>query len=1177
MLRLSDCFNGALAIAVIVSASFVNTANAEEFDFDRQFPDTETFENEIKKANKACLPDPFPLIKHNYGYRLADSLITECATENMTGGQAVKYTALALASLSTGPVGLAAAGYTLGELSSDGMKCALKALVNASSGLTIAEKKSVRSSIDVGFALNDWNDFAGNVSTVASKIPELAKPEHLLNLKSAVEAGAAAYERSGEAASFVEAVSDAATDIVEMAGEIQARAARAASDFVYGETNNRIAEAEQAMSDCRFDEALKFLEDAGTAAAEECRGYGINYRLAEVQLRSHIYRNRRALRINDALFNLRAKNPQQEEYIVLKNAFVARRDLLQKWTKKFGEIKSLNGTMFEYVGNLYVARSAYEDAYGSARTMSDAGGGGEVCTSVLASVRELESMLDQQNPGCRDKLLADSQKQIDLPGDITMRYNNSGHFRSQSWWREVDRIREAYAACDTESAESRAAALHADIGSKPIYLIENGQCKDVPQEVILAELAGLTTPETCPSEDSLRILPGGLFVTRDEAGLQRVSKAVAGQELFVQTAFGVTGLIRSDVLSVHLEATLPDGRRITFSSPSVPVRADQEAGYRATASLLVPEDAPPGACRVTGRIRWGGLGADAGEASFVVEEIHTDLGELIVSPTPGGSPERKYAPGDPINAAVEVGAGGSESEAQVSGTWVLTFPDGRTRDLQPSETSFAAGHLTTAIRTNETNPLGVYRLDVVARVGERVLGTRSISFELVPLFEDPEILITDSEENPQSLEQFRPNDPLFVLAKMIYNSVDPSRQVHVSIDLDGPDPGIRTLGTEGDQSFPQGQRGTGVGRQVPAVIQEGIYTATISLDGGAGQRLTLTDTFRIIYPVQFEGIWTRDGSQPPQMKNRFSPGDPFQWFMRYRFIDARPDDLYSSAIWTQVGEFRLGMLSSDPMGPNTPYPGSATSSFTGLIPLEMPSGSFEVAGVVWYNEVEYYSPRTTFKIGQEPTIVITSPQPGFEVDKKVMVVTGTCADRNLEQAQMVTNGEAIPIKLNNGEFSAKTVLRPGPNDIHVMAANEVGVADAGVSGTAYIKAAALKVVLSWEAQGPDIDLWVTDPQGVVTNYHHKKPAEERNLDVDDTSGPGMETYTIEMPLLGRYDIAVHYFSAKGWQGPVDFRLQVTTWEATFQENRFSQTGTLYTAAGDGEEQGAVMHYSVQLQ
>jgi len=52
----------------------------------------------------------------------------------------------------------------------------------------------------------------------------------------------------------------------------------------------------------------------------------------------------------------------------------------------------------------------------------------------------------------------------------------------------------------------------------------------------------------------------------------------------------------------------------------------------------------------------------------------------------------------------------------------------------------------------------------------------------------------------------------------------------------------------------------------------------------------------------------------------------------------------------------------------------------------------------------------------------------------------------------------------------------------------------------------------------------------------------------------METYTIEVPLRGSYDVAVHYYAAKGWQGPVPFRLQVTTWEATYNENRTSPLG-----------------------
>ena len=199
------------------------------------------------------------------------------------------------------------------------------------------------------------------------------------------------------------------------------------------------------------------------------------------------------------------------------------------------------------------------------------------------------------------------------------------------------------------------------------------------------------------------------------------------------------------------------------------------------------------------------------------------------------------------------------------------------------------------------------------------------------------------------------------------------------------------------------------------------------------------------------------------------------------------------------------------------------------------------------------------------------------MNNKVLVVSGTCSDRTLERATMITNGEEVPIKLQNGEFSAKTVLRPGENRIRVAASSSAGIDEAEVSGIAHIRAAALKIVLSWEAEGPDIDLWVTDPRTVVTNYHNKQPAEGRNLDIDDTRGPGMETYTVEVPLRGMYIVDVHYYADKGWQGPVPFRLQVTSWEASFNENRRSYQGTLYKSAGDSDTSGAVVRFRIPLQ
>jgi hypothetical protein len=1189
---------GAVCFALIAFVLFVDTVHAQGFDFEDRFPDNDAFESRIRQIDEACLPDPLPLVQHPYGYRLAEGLVNECGNENMTLGQVFKYSALGLGSIFGGPAAPAAAGYAIGELSSDGMKCVLKAFVSASTEMEDADKVSTKSWIELAFTLKDWKEFTENLGTLYAKIPELEKTADLLKLKSAVEAGAAAYERTGEAIDFMFAVADgtayatvsdaasgAAAGVSGAADEIWAWATTEVSDIAYGAMENRISEAEQAMRDCRYDDAAGLLRAARDEARKECRGYGLEYRIAEVEFRSFIYQNRVSLGQNNALFNqMYERNPQQERYPYLEDRFSYRRKRLADFAKNFDVIEGLQETLWEEQGKFDYARSISKSIFKSARTQIDMGGGEAACRSALDSIRTLDEITAGLTPACRDKLLAETSEDTARFGDIPVQFNNSGRVRSQGWWAELDRIREAFAACDTSAAESRSAALRADIQSNPIYLIENGLCTEIDQAGILAELAGLSSPADCDRDSSTRILPGGLYVSRDRAGEERISKAAPGQEIFIHTSFDVTRLSRSDVTAVNLRAVLPGGLEVPLQSQNVSVRPENEGGYRTTTSLVLPEDAPPGLCRVTGRIRWGGLGADTGDASFTIEEVSTEVGQLVVSPTRGGSPESKYAIGDPVYGSIVVEAGPSDADARVRGSWVLTYPDGHTKDLVPDEAAVSAEEAAGAARTlgveigtNARTPLGRYRLSVEATVGDQVITSRTASFEIVPLFEEPKILITDHDEGQENVQSFRPGDEFFAVGDMICNSSNPDRTLHVTVQFTGPDNAIRALDIEGDKGLERGPYRMGARREVPKKIQEGSYTAVLTFDGGHEQVVKLQRSFQIVYPVRFIGIWLRDRQNPPELKNWFETGDGFDWFMQYEFVDVRPGDEFYSAFTSSLNGVEIEELSSFRYGPDLPSPSSkAQTRHGGLIPMWAESGIYNLHGIVWYNDVGYLSPEMLFRIGREMEVTIDSPRPGFQVNDKVLVVSGTCTDRTLERATMITNGEEIPIKLQDGEFSAKTVLRPGRNEIRVVARSSAGTGEAEVWGTANIQAAALKIVLSWEAQGPDIDLWVTDPQRVVTNYHSKKPAEGRNLDVDDTVGPGMETYTVEVPLRGTYFVDVHYYADKGWQGPVPFRLQITTWEATYNERRSTLEGTLYNAAGDREEQGAVVRFRIPL-
>ena len=70
----------------------------------------------------------------------------------------------------------------------------------------------------------------------------------------------------------------------------------------------------------------------------------------------------------------------------------------------------------------------------------------------------------------------------------------------------------------------------------------------------------------------------------------------------------------------------------------------------------------------------------------------------------------------------------------------------------------------------------------------------------------------------------------------------------------------------------------------------------------------------------------------------------------------------------------------------------------------------------------------------------------------------------------------------------------------------------------------LVVVLSWDTNGTDIDLHVTEPAGEECFYSHKTTASGGALDHDNTTGLGPETYALRRAKPGKYKIDVEYFA-----------------------------------------------------
>ena len=89
----------------------------------------------------------------------------------------------------------------------------------------------------------------------------------------------------------------------------------------------------------------------------------------------------------------------------------------------------------------------------------------------------------------------------------------------------------------------------------------------------------------------------------------------------------------------------------------------------------------------------------------------------------------------------------------------------------------------------------------------------------------------------------------------------------------------------------------------------------------------------------------------------------------------------------------------------------------------------------------------------------------------------------------------------------------------------------------------LRVVLGWDADNVDIDLWVIDPNGETSIYSSPTTSTGGRLSNDFTQGYGPEVFVIQRPLPGTYRVVAHYYGnhQQALTGPI-------TTQVEFQSN-----------------------------
>ena len=154
-------------------------------------------------------------------------------------------------------------------------------------------------------------------------------------------------------------------------------------------------------------------------------------------------------------------------------------------------------------------------------------------------------------------------------------------------------------------------------------------------------------------------------------------------------------------------------------------------------------------------------------------------------------------------------------------------------------------------------------------------------------------------------------------------------------------------------------------------------------------------------------------------------------------------------------------------------------------------------------------------------------------------------------ATLVVNGVPMPLETDEaGAFARPYAFAAGSNSVQVQgagasAAKRIQFYDNAAGGAR----ARLRIVLSWDTPGTDMDLHVITPSGEHCFYANRVIAGGGALDVDVTTGYGPEIFATARPERGTWHVYVNYYGGGGGHATSLAQVAVVTGEGTPSETQ----------------------------
>lgn len=232
------------------------------------------------------------------------------------------------------------------------------------------------------------------------------------------------------------------------------------------------------------------------------------------------------------------------------------------------------------------------------------------------------------------------------------------------------------------------------------------------------------------------------------------------------------------------------------------------------------------------------------------------------------------------------------------------------------------------------------------------------------------------------------------------------------------------------------------------------------------------------------------------------------------------------------------------------YLGAASAQGAAPIELQHPRGGWNYSGAVDRSD--------------DTAVAYPSPPIDRGTQRHRTAILGRIKDAGTDRKPptLIVNGNAMPLYTGeDGRFARYYAFGAGSNSVEVRssdgkASRRLQFYEANSGKTP----AQLRIILSWNAPGAEIDMHVLTPDGGHAFWAAPVLQSGGGLDVDSVDGPGPEVFTITAPPRGAYHVYVNYWGSLGPGGyhfdeaarevpVIEARVTIVTYENTAREKR----------------------------